>query len=81
MSDPTETERIRDAQRKALQKERGVEELKAKCRELREILARFGIIEKTKGEYTITFATLIDSLGPEQAKELAQELDAKGISP
>lgn len=81
MSDPMDTERVRDAQRKAAQKERAVDDLKAKVREVREIMGRFGIKERAPGEYVMDFATLIASLGPDQARELAQELDAKGITP
>ena len=79
--DPNAKEQIRDAQRKAAQKERAVDDLKAKVREVREIMGRFGIKERAPGEWIMDFGTLIASLGPDQATELAQELEAKGIKP
>jgi len=81
MSDPFDTERVRDAERRAAQRERAVDELKAKVREVRDLMTRFGIKEQRPGEYVMEFKTLIASLGPEQARELAAELVAQGIVP
>ena len=75
MSDPQVFDRVRDAERRSAQRERANDELKAKVREMRDILARFGIKERNKGEYVIDYKTLIAALGPEQAAELAEELD------
>jgi hypothetical protein len=79
--DPMATEAMRDAQRRAAAKERATDELKAKVREVREVMTRLGIKERSPGEYVVDFKTLIKALGPEQAQELAQELDAQGITP
>lgn len=80
MSDPTTAEAVRDAQRRSAQRERANDELKDKIREMREIMAQFGIKEKAKGSYTVDYKTLILSLGEDQARELAEELADAGYS-
>lgn len=78
MSDPHMIEAMRDAERRAAARERANDDLKAKCQELREILNRFGVKERGKGEYVMDYGKLIATLGPKQALELAEELAAKG---
>lgn len=74
MSDPLVFERIKDAERRQVAQERANDELKAKIREIRDIMARFGLKERAKGEYVIDFKVLVATLGAEQAMELAAEL-------
>ena len=78
MSDPSTMEAVRDAQRRQQAQERANSDLKEKIREMREIMARFGIKERGKAEYVLDYKMLILSLGAEQSKELAAELADAG---
>lgn len=75
MSDPEELEVKRDLARREGQKALAVDGLQKKCRELREILSRFGIAERAKDEYAIDYQKLAMGLGKEQSKVLRDTLN------
>lgn len=81
MGNPDIYEEVRDAQRRERQAVAGRDEVKKKCQELRDIMARFGIKEKANGSYEMDYAKLVETLGPQQAAELGAVIEGKKWAP